>query len=192
MGEPEAWGAVVLTGGTGARMDGANKAALEIGGVTLLERALAATAAAREVVVVGDPVPASRPVTWTREQPPGGGPAAGLLAGVDALLDPAALVAVLAVDMPHVTAATLARLAAAVGDADGALLLDARGRRQLLCGVYRLPALRRTRPRDPAAEHGIPVRRLLEPLRLREVAAQEDEARDVDTWEDLRDLRGRP
>jgi molybdopterin-guanine dinucleotide biosynthesis protein A len=181
-------------------MGGADKAALEVGGTTLLERALAATAGATGVVVVGDRVPTSRSVAWTREQPPGGGPAAGLLAGLDALRAVHAdnpdrvptLVGVLAVDMPWVSAATFDRLVAALhGATDGALLVDEGGRRQLLCGVYRTDALLRARPATRAEEHGLPVRRLLGPLRLVEVRALPDEARDVDTWDDLRDLHGR-
>ena len=110
MSEPLRLGAVILTGGTAARMDGIDKAAIEIGGVTLLERALAATMAALEVVVVGREVPTSRPVTWTREDPPLGGPAAGILAGLDRFLRTPDLVCVLAVDMPKVNAGTVARL----------------------------------------------------------------------------------
>lgn len=183
-------GAVVLTGGTALRMDRVDKAALEVDGTTLLERALGATAAAGEVVVVGEPAPTSRSVTWTREDPPGGGPAAGLLAGIDALRGPWEVVAVVAVDMPWVTAATIDRLRAALADAaDGALLVDEDGRRQLLCGVYRLQALRRVRPPTTADESGLPVRRLLEPLRLVEVRAVGGEAKDVDTWDDLRAVR---
>ena len=185
------WGAVVLTGGTAARLGGADKATLELGGTTLLERALAATSAAPEVVLVGEPVPTSRRVTWTREQPAGGGPAAGLLAGLDAFRERPELVAVLAVDMPHVSPQTFTRLVAALDqqDVDGALLVDEGGRRQLLCAVYRSAALGRARPRERVEEHGLPVRALLGPLRLAEVPALADEARDVDTWEDLRALR---
>ena len=185
------WGAVVLSGGTAARMGGADKASLQLGGTTLLERALAATAAAAQVVVVGEPVPTSRAVTWAREQPAGGGPAAGLLAGLDAFLEPPELVAVLAVDMPRVSAATFARLTGALDrrDLDGALLVDEGGRRQLLCAVYRGAALREVRPREREQEHGLPVRTLLGGLRLAEVPALADEARDVDTWEDLLALR---
>ena len=73
--------AVILAGGTGARLGGADKAAIEYAGTTLLERALAAAAAAVEVVVVADPAPTSRPVTFAREDPAYGGPVAGLLAG---------------------------------------------------------------------------------------------------------------
>jgi molybdopterin-guanine dinucleotide biosynthesis protein A len=185
---PRLAGAVVLTGGTAARMDGADKAAIELEGSTLLERALAATVDAVEVVVVGEPTATSRPVRWSREEPPGGGPAAGLLAGVDRLGQRDGLVAVLAVDMPRVVPATFARLAGAVGARDGALLVDGSGRRQPLCAVYRCSALHAARPADRQDEPGLSVRRLLAPLDLVEVAAVGQEALDVDTWQDLRAL----
>jgi molybdopterin-guanine dinucleotide biosynthesis protein A len=186
-------GAVVLTGGTARRLHGLDKAGIEIDGVTLLERALHATLAAAEVVVVGDEVPTTRPVTWAREDPPGGGPAAGLLAGTDRFARPPDLVCVLAVDMPKVNAGTIARLTWAVEadpGVDGAVLVDETGHRQPLAAVYRLPSLRAARPADRAAEHGLPVRRLVGDLRLVEVPTVGDEARDVDTPEDLADLRG--
>ena len=72
---------------------------------------------------------------------------------------------------------------------DGAVLVDATGRRQTLAAVYRQRALTAARPADREQEHGLPVRRLVGDLRLVEVAAVGDEARDVDTWEALRDLR---
>lgn len=184
-------GAVVLTGGTAARMDGVDKAALEVAGVSLLERALAAVVAAVEVVVVGDPAPTAEPVTWTRERPSGGGPAAGLLAGLDRLDTAPALVVVLAVDMPKVNSGTVARLTWAVEadpDVDGAVLIDDGGRRQTLAAVYRTTALHAARPADRAEEHGLPVRRLVAGFRLVEVPVIGDEARDVDTWADLHDL----
>lgn len=191
-GEPLHLGAVVLTGGTGARLGGVDKAALELDGVTLLERALAAVAAAIEVVVVGTPVPTARPVTWTVEDPPRGGPAAGVLAGIDGFATPPELVAVLAVDMPKANAGTVARLTWAVeGDprVDGAVLIDAAGGRQTLAAVYRLAALSRVRLRVPEA-NGLSMRKLVGGLRLAEVPAIGDEARDIDTWSDLRDLGG--
>ena len=78
---------IVLAGGTAARMDGVDKAGLELGGRTLLEWTIDAFLDADEVVVVGPrSVPTTRPVTFTREDPPKGGPVAGLLTGVDALL----------------------------------------------------------------------------------------------------------
>jgi molybdopterin-guanine dinucleotide biosynthesis protein A len=190
-GEPLRLGAVVLAGGTATRMDGIDKASIEIHGVTLLERALAATLTAPEVVVVGRQVPTSRPTTWTVEEPAGGGPAAGLLAGLDRFLVAPDLVAVLAVDMPRVNAGTVARLTWAVEadpEVDGAVLVDASGRRQTLAAVYRRSALMAARPASLEDQHGLPVRRLVGDLRLVDVPAVGDEARDVDTWEDLLDL----
>lgn len=193
MGDPLRLGAVILSGGTAARLDGVDKASIEVAGVTLLERALHATMAALDVVVVGEQVPTSRAVTFTREDPPYGGPAAGLLAGLDRLTPGLDLVCVLAVDMPRVETGTVARLTWAVeGDpaADGAVLVDAGGRRQPLAGVYRAAALRSARPADREQEHGLSVRRLVGGLRLVEVPVVGDEARDVDTWDDVRDVRG--
>ena len=186
-------GAVVLAGGTAVRMDGVDKATLELGGVTLLERALAATTAAVDVVVVGTEVPTSRPVTWTREEPAGGGPAAGLLAGLDRFVRPPELVCALAVDMPKVNAGTVARLTWATEadpTADGAVLLDATGRRQTLAAVYRVESLAAARPGSREDEHGLPVRRLVAGLVLVDVPAVGDEALDIDSWADLRDLGG--
>lgn len=55
--------AIVLAGGGAARLDGADKPALDIGGASLLERVLTAVADADRIVVVGPVRPASRPVT---------------------------------------------------------------------------------------------------------------------------------
>lgn len=158
------------------RLGGVDKASIEIGGVTLLERAITATVAAEEVVVVGEQVLTSRPVTWTRESPAGGGPAAGLLAGLDAFLEQPDVVCVLAVDMPRVTPSTVARL------------VDEDVRRQTLAGVYRYPSLMSARPSNREHEHGMSIRELVAPLRLVDVAPVGDEAQDVDTWDDLRAL----
>lgn len=184
-------GAVVVCGGEAVRLGGDGKASIELGGATLLEHALAAVAEAPEVMVVGDAVATSRPVTFLREDPVGGGPAAALLAGLRAFPRPPRWVVALAVDMPLATTATIRRLTLSLDDADGvdgAVLVDGDGRRQHLCGVYAVSALERNRParRD---EHGLPMRRLLAGLRLAEVPAIGQEARDVDTWDDLRELR---
>jgi len=176
---------VILAGGTAARLDGIDKAALEHAGATFLEHALAATRDAGEVVVVGSPVPTSRPVTFVREDPPLGGPVAGLVAGRRALARPPDAVVVLAVDMPFVTAGTVRRLLAADGP-DGAVLTGDDGRRRLVM-VLRTAALDAATPGDP---RGHAVHALLAGLDLAEVAAHADEARGVDTWRDLRDLPG--
>jgi molybdopterin-guanine dinucleotide biosynthesis protein A len=190
---PPRLAAVILSGGQGVRLGGVDKASIEIDGLTLLEHALTSTAAAQEVVVVGPELPTTRPVTWTREEPHGGGPAAGLLAGLDALAERPGLVCVLAVDMPRFSARTLSRLVdvlAAEGEyTDAVCLLDDENRKQWLAAVYRYDALVAARPADRSAEHGLSIRRLMLPLRIVAVPAVADEARDVDTWADLRDLR---
>lgn len=190
---PQRLAAVILSGGSGVRLGGVDKASIEIDGLTLLEHALTSTAAAQEVVVVGPELPTTRPVTWTREEPHGGGPAAGLLAGLDALAERPGLVCVLAVDMPRFSARTLSRLvdvlAAEGEDTDAVCLVDDENRKQWLAAVYRYDALVAARPDDRSAEHGLSIRRLMLPLRIVAVPAVADEARDVDTWADLRDLR---
>ena len=187
MSEGPDLGGVVLSGGTAARFQGADKASMEVGGLTLLEHVLGALAEVPEVVVVGDELVTSRPVTFLREDPAEGGPAAGLLAGLAGFPRPPSLVVVLAVDMPRVTTATVRRLVEAV-DGDGALLVDEDGRRQYLCAVYRTEALLAVAP--PLEEqHGLPMRRLVDDLRLVEVPAVAGETRDVDTWDDLLELR---
>jgi hypothetical protein len=60
--------------------------------------------------------------------------------------------------------------------------------RQTLAAVYRYDALVSARPTEHEQEHGLPMRTLIAPLQVMEVAAAGDEGRDVDTWEDLRGL----
>jgi len=186
---PAELGGIVLTGGGAVRFQGADKASIELAGATLLEHALGALAEVPDVVVVGDEVATSRPVTFRREDPPGGGPAAGLLAGLAGFPRTPRLVVVLAVDMPLVTTGTVRRLILAHGE-DGALLVDDDGRLQYLCAIYRTEALLAAAP--PLEEqHGLPMRRLVAVLGLAEVPALAGEAQDVDTWADLVALRSR-
>src|SRR3954452_15583323 len=139
-----AFSAVVLAGGVAGRLDGADKASVELAGRTLLTWALEAVLDAAEVVVVGDPVPTHRPVTFTREDPRYGGAVAALLTGRDALRDPRDAVAVLACDMPYLRPETFARLRGAAEGHDGAVLVGPDGRRQLamVLDVARLDEVR--------------------------------------------------
>ena len=142
--------------------------------------------------MVGDEVPTAPAGHLHPRGPAGGGPAAGLLAGIDRFLRAPDLVAVLAVDMPRLHAGTVARLTWAVEARPGPGRGGARRRRRPAADAGRglpAPALAAARPAAREDEHGLPVRRLVGGLRLAEVPAVGDEARDVDTWEDLRDLR---
>jgi len=190
--------AVILAGGGGRRLGGIDKPALRLGGRTLLQCALDAVPGATAVVVgPGRDLPAS--VRQVTEDPPGSGPAAALVAGLRAVADvmsagrlPAdgATVAVLAADLPGITAATVERLAGALGPGDGgpspagAVLVDADGRRQFLSGVFRRGPL--LAAAGTADWGGRPVRALLDPLVDVEVPAAGAEAADVDTPEHCR------
>lgn len=179
---PLPYAAVVLAGGRGSRLGGVDKGGVEVDGVPLLERVLAALAPEAPVVVVGPARPTSRPVVFTREDPPLGGPVAGLYAGLDALPHPLPpLVAVTAVDMGWLRDDTFDRLVAAAQGHDGAFLHATDGWRQL-CGVVSAERLAAVRPE---AADGLSVRRLLAPLDLAAVEPTDREADDVDTWEDV-------
>jgi molybdopterin-guanine dinucleotide biosynthesis protein A len=180
------YAAIVLAGGQGSRLGGVDKASIEVDGRPLLEHALDAVVDASEVVVVGHPVPTERPVTFVREEPRFGGPAAGLLTGRDMLLRTFPTLAVLAVDMPRLHSGTFRRLQEAAVGHEGAVLADADGRRQLAF-VVETARLDAVRP-DHEGQHGLSVRALLAPLDLVAVAPVGDEARDIDTWSDLRDI----
>ncbi len=188
-------GLIILAGGAGRRLGGVDKAALMVARRTLLERMLA-IAPGRAAVVVGPPRTVPLGVLVTREEPPGGGPAAGVAAGWECLkhaladpetatVDPTVLVAVLGVDQAGVTMGTLARLAAAV-PADrraGAVLMHG-SRRHYAIGIFPAGALAAALARR-SSWHGVALRTLIDDLVGAEVPATGDEARDVDTPADL-------
>jgi molybdenum cofactor guanylyltransferase len=179
-----AFDAVVLAGGAGSRM-GSDKAVLEVGGSTLLDRVLAAVAAAEQIVVVGPRRPiamAARTgvtVTFTTEEPPGSGPAAAIVHGLALVTAP--LVVVLAADVPF-AATAVPRLVAAITarvDAQAAMIVDHSGRRQPLLAIYRMGAL--LRAADGGHWVGGSVRALIGGLAVVEVEARGFEALDCDT-----------
>jgi molybdopterin-guanine dinucleotide biosynthesis protein A len=182
---PEPWDAIILAGGRGERLGGVAKSDLVLGDASLLDRAVAAVTGAAEVIIVGG----SRRdgVLWTVEDPPGGGPAAGVLAGIASLADgrdPAPWTLVLAVDTPGASDAVPALLGARAKD--GAWVVDGEGRVQPLLAVYRTGAL--GSDGDP---HGAPMRTLVGGLDMVPVADPAAAAHDVDTWEDVDFWKGR-
>lgn len=184
-----AYDAIVLAGGSGRRLGGIDKSALLVGGISLLERALAAVADAERTVVVGPSRRTGRPIHWAREKPPGGGPTAALAAGW--ALVRADWVVVLGADLPLISAKVVAVLRASVAGADGALLVDADGRDQLLTSVWSTSALRTAA--SGQVLHGAPLRELLgslAPVRVTLARAGLAEWYDCDTEDDLRRARG--
>ena len=84
MSQTPAFDAVVLAGGAGERLGGVSKPDIELAGRRLVDGVLVAVADAREIVVVGD-VAVPDGVHRTLEDPPLGGPVAGVAAGLDVL-----------------------------------------------------------------------------------------------------------
>nr|WP_276512059.1 NTP transferase domain-containing protein [Microbacterium thalassium] len=177
----------MLAGGRASRLGGADKPLLRIGDETLLDAAIAAVrdAGASDVVAVGPD--RGRDVTWVREDPPFAGPAAAVVAGLDALATEPEWVYVLACDLPNVRAAVpfLAEAAALVpADTDGVCLADATSRPQWLTGVYRTRALRAAASALPGAGRDAPVRALTADLAVAALADPGALSADVDTWDD--------
>lgn len=174
--------AVVLAGGDARRLGGVDKPGLAVGGAPMLESVLDALCDAATVVVVGPRRDLRRDVRWAREDPPGGGPAAALAAGLP--LVSADLVAVLAADLPLLRAAHVGLLVEAVADS-GAVLVDDSGAPQWLCGVWRTEVLRGL----PLVAGGS-LRRALAPLAPVAVRVDDRAWFDCDTEDDLRAARG--
>ncbi|WP_318306778.1 molybdenum cofactor guanylyltransferase [Amycolatopsis solani] len=172
---------IVLAGGSARRLSGVDKPDLSVGGKPLLARAVHALDGAVRVIVVG-PRRAGFDVVWTREPVPGTGPVAALAAGLAFVPDDAEAVAVLAADLPGVRRSTVDRLVAAIGEGDGAVLVDAAGARQWLLGAWRVGALRAALPDEV---ENAALRRMLAGLAVAEVPAERGEADDIDTPEDL-------
>jgi molybdopterin-guanine dinucleotide biosynthesis protein A len=173
---------VVLAGGSARRLSGVDKPALRVGGVSLLRRAVDALSGARPVVVVGPEREGFPDVVWTREADPGSGPAAAIAAGLAALgSDAGELVVVLAADLIGVRRSTVNGLVAAVLD-DGAVLVDAEGKRQWLLGAWRTEALRSALPEQVG---GASLRGTLGRLSIADVPEEPGESADIDTPEDL-------
>jgi molybdopterin-guanine dinucleotide biosynthesis protein A len=187
--------AVVVAGGAGSRMGSgsADKAGLKVGGVTLLDRVLAAVAGAGQIVVVGPrrPIVAATTgdvtVTFTTEESPGSGPAAALVHGLAFVSAP--LVVVLAADVPF-AATAVPRLIDAImarAGADAAMIVDQAGRRQPLLAIYRTGALLRAAASDRWIDRSL--RALTDVLAVIEVEAVGVEALDCDTPEQLATAR---
>jgi len=173
--------AVILAGGEARRLGGADKALLDVGGRPLLSVVLEAVGEAARVVVVGPVRPAAAGVMWCREDPPGGGPVAALAAALPHTAAP--YLAVFAVDLPFLTAATVQLLVRAAAGSEGALLVDAHGRDQPLCAVYRRDALASRVGAAPAA--GRALRSVVDGLDLVRLPDDGGNAFDCDTWDDL-------
>jgi molybdopterin-guanine dinucleotide biosynthesis protein A len=178
--------AIILAGGDARRLDGADKPAIEIDGLSLLNRAIAAAKGAGHVIVVGPERATADPVHWTREDPTGGGPVAAIAAGLHDVEEPWCLV--LAADLPWVAPA-IPLLLVAASKADVAVLTTI-GRRNYLAAVWRTDALRAAV--DALDEvHGAAARDLFVGAHVVHVSDEDDWGRDCDTWADVEAAKAR-
>lgn len=200
---PARIGAIVLAGGRGSRLAGdpsvgCDKAAIELDGVRLVDRVVAAAASrgAAPIVLVGPPgVPDADAVV--REDPPFSGPLAALATGLSALdgLAESDWTFLLSCDLVDPGGVCDALLTAreelgeepgeGSGEPDGLLLVDPEGRRQWLASLHRTAALRRGLGRMTEPLAGLPLRRAFAGSRLVEIPAPAAITADIDTPEDL-------
>lgn len=194
--------AIVLAGGKSSRF-GADKAFARLEGQTLLGRTvsslanlgftrIAIAAPPEKVAVVGAETGVS--LLAAPEDPPGGGPVAGIFAGLVALDqaradgndEDAAQVAVLACDHPGAATVLSALLkhAEKLPPCDGVCASEDGERPQWLLAIYRLDFLR-ARQRELGDGRGVAAKNLFAPAKLLPVRMNKTQVADVDRPGDL-------
>jgi molybdopterin-guanine dinucleotide biosynthesis protein A len=164
------WSVIVLSGGTNKRF-GSDKSQALLKGVTLLDHVLSFIPAGIKTVIVGKEV---------FEQPPLGGPVAGIARGVQEV--DTEYVAITAVDMPY-GSSLFPQLLEAITD-DAAMPVDSQGFKQPLCGIYRRQALLAALAKLGDV-HGQSMRALCDLLLINEISVEAGALVDIDTPEDL-------
>jgi molybdopterin-guanine dinucleotide biosynthesis protein A len=164
------WSVIVLSGGTNKRF-GSDKSQALLKGVTLLDHVLSFIPAGIKTVIVGKDV---------FEQPPLGGPVAGIACGVQEV--DTEYVAIAAVDMPY-GSSLFPQLLEAITD-DAAMPVDSQGFKQPLCGIYRRQALLAALAKLGDV-HGQSMRALCDLLLINEISVEAGALVDIDTPEDL-------
>jgi molybdopterin-guanine dinucleotide biosynthesis protein A len=179
------WSALILTGGTSNRF-GSDKSEAIFNGKALIDFLISSIPVGVRVVVVGpdrDEFPST--IQIIKEDPPGGGPVAGIAAGLP--LIETEYVAVLATDMPYSTGLVPLLLAGLSNEVEAVVVVDREGFQQPFSGLYRVSALLRVLgTKEPLT--GRSMRSLLVELKMKEVslnAADSHLLLDIDTRQDL-------
>jgi molybdopterin-guanine dinucleotide biosynthesis protein A len=162
----------ILVGGASSRM-GTDKALLFLGGQRFVERiALALRSITEHVSVVGDKELKGANRNWPNvpDVHPNWGALGGLHAALSATRAPWAVV--VACDLPFVKGELFVRLASLRQDYDAVVPLQADGRKQPLCALYRVEPCAEL-AREMIAQGERRPRALLERVRTRLVAPEE-------------------
>jgi molybdopterin-guanine dinucleotide biosynthesis protein A len=183
--ETKAASILVLTGGTSSRF-GADKSQAILGHQQLIHHILTSIPNEFEIIIVGaDPHFSEVPYRCVQENPGGGGPVAGIAAGLD--LSESEIVGVIATDMPFAAAHMIHLLSAMTPHDDAIMYVDAAGYKQPLAAMYRREALE-----GALSKIGIPdgesMRTLISYLNIHEIHMSPEIEKamiDVDTPHDL-------
>jgi molybdopterin-guanine dinucleotide biosynthesis protein A len=164
------WSVIVLSGGTNKRF-GSDKSQALLNGITLLDHVLSFIPTDIKTIIVGKDV---------FEQPPLGGPVAGIARGLQEI--DTEFVAVAAVDMPYASSLFLQLLDAIQSDA--VMPVDSDGFKQPLCGIYRRDSLLLALG-ELGYLHGQSMRALCDLLIIDEIQVKPSALIDIDTPADL-------
>lgn len=177
-------GVVVLAGGSGRRLGGVDKAAVEVDGQSMLEHVIASFPQEHAMVIVGPARRTSRSVAWCREFPIGGGPLSAVATAIGYLSTD--LVAIAACDSPlvgPVIADLIAMARRSVGaGGDGAGVRTTEGGSPPIPSCVRRPALVAALPET--VDNG-PLWPVVNSLSLERLTVVDTHLQDVDTPGDL-------
>ena len=164
------WSVIVLSGGTNKRF-GSDKSQALLNEITLLDHVLSFIPTDVKTVIVGKDV---------FEDPPLGGPVAGIARGLQEI--DTEFVAVAAVDMPY-GSSLFSQLLDAI-QSDAVMPVDSDGHKQPLCAIYRRDSL--LVALDKLGNlHGQSMRALCDVLIIDEVEVKPSALIDIDTPADL-------
>lgn len=164
------WSVIVLSGGTNKRF-GSDKSQALLNGITLLDHVLSFIPTDIKTVIVGKDV---------FEDPPLGGPVAGIARGLQEI--DTAFVAVAAVDMPY-GSSLFSQLLDAI-KSDAVMPVDSDGFKQPLCAIYRRDSLLLALEKLGDL-HGQSMRALCDVLSIDEIQVKPSALIDIDTPADL-------
>ena len=174
---------LVIAGGKASRLGGIDKTMLPLGinGRALLEEVIAACPP--PVVVAGSPRSITAEVTWVSDLTEGGGPAAGIWAGLAHVTTEYVF---LSAGDQQLSSEIVQQICEAAVDEDGAWALRKDGQGQPLLACVKSDLLRELLA--PTEGVNTSPLKLMQQLDMVGIKVEESQIRDVDTWSDVATL----